>query len=618
MLFSRSLISSIGSTCLVGLLAAAPIWAGGVAACSVETVAGGGETPIADGVPALEVKLTVPRGIGIGAAGELLLTDAAAWRVMRLAADGTIELLAGSDTGELRQSGVPAKAARIAEPVDVTVGPSGDVLIVERVGNQVRRINADGLIQAFAGSGETGCNGVIGPEGGLCGDGGAPSQAQTPLPRRIAVDSNGVVHILHDFTGSRAISGPWLRRVYPDGRIDTLPFHLSLAELKESIVGFAIGPDGALVAHTSFPGADFYRLSPEGVATAIPDGEGLLVNSSGALAVGPDGSVYHAGGTGAVHRVAPDGRLSRITGLGSGYAGDGGPAFDALFRNISDLAIDGQGDLYIADSGNGRVRRIRRVADCPSPLRPWIAHTGTVEAASYAYALSPGALFAVFGRNLGASTLVSAQLDEQGRFPTELTGTRILVDGIPAPLVFASSGQVNAIVPWSVQVGTPAGPNGSPPSPLSSRVVVERGGEVSDAGFVSMPPTSPGLFTLDSSGDGQAAALNQDNSINGSASPAAPGEIVVFFGTGGGLTTSAAADGAIAAGPAALLADVQLHVNFMPVEILYAGSAPGLVEGVVQINARLPEATPTSNALPVDLWIGGVQSIGDPTIAVAP
>ena len=591
------------------LLLAVAAYAGMPAPCTVETVAGGGETPISDGVPALEAKLGVPRGLTISPKGPLLFTDASAWRVLEVDADGMLRVLAGGDEGELRMNGIPAASARIAEPVDVEVGPAGEVLIVERIGNQVRRIDSDGLIQAFTGSGEFSCSQFIGPDLGICGDGGLPSEAHTPLPRRIGIDSGGVVHILHDFNGSNVFAGPWLRRVYPDGRIDTLPFHLSGAELKGSIVAFAFGPGGELIAHSSFPGADFYRLSPDGIATPIPDAEGLLVNSGlGALAVGPDGSVYHAGGTGAIHRVAPDGRLSRITARWSGFSGDGGPALDAQFNSISDMAFDAVGNLYVADSGNARIRRISNVSDCPAPLRPWISHTGTVEAASYAYALAPGALFAVFGRNVGPAALAAADLDAEGRFPIELAGTRVLVNGVPAPLIFAATGQVNAIVPWSTEAG----------APLSTQIVVERGGETSDIGYVSVSPTAPGLFTLDSSGDGQAAALNQDGSVNGPQNPAAPGEVVVFYGTGGGLSTATPTDGALADGAAELLADVEVRIGFQPAQVLYAGSAQGLVHGVFQLNVLLGPDAPVSAATPVDLWIGGVQSPGDPTVAVAP
>ncbi len=592
---------------LAGLLFTVAASAGIPAPCTVETVAGGGETPIADGVPALEVKLGVPRGLTISPNGRLLFTDASAWKVLEVDADGMLRVLAGGDVGELRMNGIPAATARIAEPVDVAVGPTGEVLIVERIGNQVRRIDSDGLIQAFAGSGEFSCNQL--PGLGTCGDGGLPVEAQTPLPRRIGVDPDGVVHILHDFTGSNVLTGPWLRRVHPDGRVDTLPFHLSGAELKESIVAFAFGPGDELIAHSSFPGADFYWLSPEGVATAIPDAEGLLVNASlGALSVGPDGSVYHAGGTGAIHRIAPDGRLSRITARWSGFSGDGGPAFDAQFNGISDMAFDAVGNLYVVDSGNARVRRISSVSDCPAPLRPWIAFTGTVEAASYAYSLAPGALFAVFGRNVGPAALTAATLDVQGRFPTELAGTRVLVNGVPAPLIFATADQVNAIVPWMTAAG----------ETLGTEIVVERGGETSDIGYVTASPTAPGLFTADSSGDGQAAALNQDGSVNGPQNPAAPGEIVVFYGTGGGLTTATPIDGAAAEGPAELLAEVEVRIGFQPAQVLYAGAAPGLVHGVIQLNVLMDPELPVSAATPVDLWIGGVQSPGAPTVAVGP
>src|SRR5207245_2510291 len=115
--------------------------------------------------------------------------------------------------------------------------------------------------------------------------------------------------------------------------------------------------------------------------------------------------------------------------------------------------------------------------------------------------VSPGEIITILVRNIGLLTPVSMALDDLGLVSTELSGIRVLFDGAPAPLTYVSANQVNAVVPYAV-----ASHNGT-------QIMVESQGQTSAPVSVSVAESNPGVFTIDSSGQGQAAALNQDGSI---------------------------------------------------------------------------------------------------------
>jgi uncharacterized protein (TIGR03437 family) len=126
---------------------------------------------------------------------------------------------------------------------------------------------------------------------------------------------------------------------------------------------------------------------------------------------------------------------------------------------------------------------------------------------------------------------------------------------------------------------------------------------------------SPALFTANSTGSGQGAILNEDGSVNSTSNPAPAGSIVVLFGTGEGQTNPPGLDGLISSStfPKPLLA-VGVRIGGVDADVLYAGAAPSLVAGVVQVNARIPEAVSGSSVVPVQISVGGVQS---PTVTLA-
>ena len=219
-------------------------------------------------------------------------------------------------------------------------------------------------------------------------------------------------------------------------------------------------------------------------------------------------------------------------------------------------------------------------------------------------AVAPGEVVTLFGSGMGPATGAAAQLDALGNLANSLAGTQVVFDGIAAPLVYVSDKQVSAIVPYEVAKQTTTG------------MLVLANGGASATLTLSVAATAPGLFTADSSGAGPAAAINQDNTLNGASNPAAVGSVVALFGTGEGQTSPAGTDGLIANStyPAPLGA-VSATVGGLPAQIQYAGAAPQLTAGVLQVNVTIPAGVaPGANEIVVT--VGGVSSRAGVTIAV--
>jgi uncharacterized protein (TIGR03437 family) len=211
-------------------------------------------------------------------------------------------------------------------------------------------------------------------------------------------------------------------------------------------------------------------------------------------------------------------------------------------------------------------------------------------------AVAPGELVVIYGSGLGPPQLAGSVINSSGKLSKNVAGTSVLFNGVAAPLVYVRADQVAAIVPNAV-AGHP-------------NVTVQAQFQEASTAAVSLPVvrTMPGLFTLDQSGHGQGAILNEDGTINRFDNPAPHGSIVVLFGTGQGLTSPDFPEDEIASDPLPEPVDpVTVTIGGKQAEILYAGAAPGLA-GVMQINIRLPRGIDTSNSVPVSVKIGASSS----------
>ena len=134
---------------------------------------------------------------------------------------------------------------------------------------------------------------------------------------------------------------------------------------------------------------------------------------------------------------------------------------------------------------------------------------------------------------------------------------------------------------------------------------------------VPLTDSSPGLFTVDSSGRGQGIILNQDATPNSASNPALEGSVVVLYATGGGQTDPPGVSGSLTAEPwPKPHLPVSVTVGGLPAETLYAGAAPGLLAGLLQLNVRIPEGAPSGSAVPVVLTIGNAPSQPGVTVAL--
>jgi uncharacterized protein (TIGR03437 family) len=327
----------------------------------------------------------------------------------------------------------------------------------------------------------------------------------------------------------------------------------------------------------------------EGTDSAVTP-RGLTADSSG--------NVYYSdAGQNVVRRIAPDGSITTIAGTGSCcYAGDGGPASAAALNQPWGLAADNASRIWIADAGNNAIRVLS-----PGSQSSFI-RTIVNGASNLAGAVAPGEVVTVYGSGIGPATLTAYQSNGTGLVPAAIAGYTVTFNGIPAPLLYASAGQVGAVVPYGV--------TGS-----RAQVVSQFQGQSTAPVIVPLEPAAPGIFTANSSGSGQAGAINQDGSPNGPSRPAAAGSFLTLFLTGEGQTIPGGIDGKIAVSPApAPQQDVAVTIGGKPATVQYAGGAPGAVAGVMQLNVRVPSGV--SGSVPVIVSVGGVQSQPGVTVAV--
>jgi uncharacterized protein (TIGR03437 family) len=219
--------------------------------------------------------------------------------------------------------------------------------------------------------------------------------------------------------------------------------------------------------------------------------------------------------------------------------------------------------------------------------------------------VSPGEIIWIMGSALGPATGSGPNILAAGALGTQVAGTQVLFDGIPAPLLFVSSDKINTIVPYEVF------------GHQSTSVQVEVSGANTNPVSLQVANTSPAIFTMDGSGSGQAAIINQDGSSNSATHPAARGSVISIFGTGEGQTMPAGEDGRIIATDVRTpIMPVSLTIAGVQVKVLYAGSVPGQVSGMFQVNAYLPPDFVTGDQLAIELLVGAASSPAGVSVAI--
>ena len=137
---------------------------------------------------------------------------------------------------------------------------------------------------------------------------------------------------------------------------------------------------------------------------------------------------------------------------------------------------------------------------------------------------------------------------------------------------------------------------------------------------IAVAPSSPGIFSADGSGSGQGLIFNEDGAINSAGNPASMGTMIVLYATGAGQNSPPGQDGAVVTAdslPQPIL-PVSAKVGGQPAEVLYAGGAAGLVEGIIQVILRIPRGASTGPSVPVVVQIGDRASQPGLTLALQP
>jgi uncharacterized protein (TIGR03437 family) len=190
-------------------------------------------------------------------------------------------------------------------------------------------------------------------------------------------------------------------------------------------------------------------------------------------------------------------------------------------------------------------------------------------------AVAPGELVTIFGANMGPPVAAPGDVDGDSVADT-VAGTQVLIGGTASPILYASSSQINAVVPFGV-------------SGTSTQIQVLYQGQPTASTTVQVQPASPAVFSIDGSGGGQGAILNQDGTVNSDTKPASRGSVVSLFATGAGATTPASVDGVLTTAPyPAPMLPVLVTIDGQPAQVTYAGAAPGLIAGALQINVVVP------------------------------
>jgi len=275
---------------------------------TISTVAGTGAFGFSgDGGPATAAQLNLPFGVFVDAAGNLFIADTNNDRIRQVDPAGTISTVAGADTRGFSGDGGPATGAQLNSPSGVFVDAAGNLFIADRNNDRIRQVDPAGTISTVAGAGTF----------GFSGDGGPATGAQLNEPHGVFVDAAGNLFIA-DRSNHR------IRQVDPAGTISTVA------------------------------GTGTFGFSGDGQATrrSLIGPHGVFVDAAGNLFIADQ--VNHR-----IRKVAPAGTISTVAGVDTrGFSGDGGPAIGAQLQFPAGVFVDPAGNLFIADSGNHRIRKV--------------------------------------------------------------------------------------------------------------------------------------------------------------------------------------------------------------------------------------------------------------------
>ena len=536
----------------------------------VITTVAGTLGPSGEGGPATGAQLVLPAGITVDAAGNLYIADSAN-NMVREVSSGVIITVAGNRTdGLFRPRGVafdPARGLYItdgssvlktvngnigvllsysqlnANIANIALDVAGNLYIADTTGNRILEVSNAG-ITTVAG------NGVF----GFAGDNGPATDAQLAGPSGVALDNTGNIYFTD--VGNQRI------RKIANGVITTVAGN--------GATGFSGDNGPATSAQLNLPplGCPNNRCDAQ-----LPSG----------IAVDAAGNIYFAdSGNHRVRKISV-GVITSLAGNGMpGFSGDAGPASGAVLNTPSGIAVDSSsGKVYIADSGNNRIRVL--VPPQPSGAVPAISLVANAFGESRT--IAPNTWVEIKGVNLASLGDVRAWQGSDfvnNQLPAALDGVSVAMNGKNAYVYYISPIQINVLTPADL---TPLG---------AVQVIVTVKGVVSAAFASQAQPISPSFFVLN--GGPYVTAVHADGSLIGPLSlypgltlPAKPGETIALYANGFGQTSPPVVIGS--ASQAGSLPTLPLvKVGGAAATVQFAGLiSPGLYQFNVTVPASAPD-----------------------------
>ena len=335
-----------------------------IAGGSISTVAGNGGTGYSgDGGPATAATFSEPLSVAVDLAGNLYIADSYNFRVRKVSRTGTITTIAGNGTAGFSGDNGPATSAELYLPQDLAVDSSGNLYIADEFNNRVRMVSPSGTITTVAG------NGVA----GFAGDTGPATTAELSVPQGVAVDGNGNLYIADEINSRiRKVSSGVITTVAGTGNVGyTGDFGPATSAQMAPSYGVAVDASGNLYISDFFSHV-IRKVAANGIITTIA-GNGTAgfsgdtgpatsaqLHSPAGLAFDVAGNLYVADeGNQRIRKIAVNGTITTVAGNGqSGYSGDTGPATSAELNDPYGVAVDGAGNLFIADTLNNVIRKV--------------------------------------------------------------------------------------------------------------------------------------------------------------------------------------------------------------------------------------------------------------------
>jgi trimeric autotransporter adhesin len=331
----------------------------------ISTVAGNGNSGYSgDGGTAALAQLDDPSGVAVDSSGNLYIADTGNNRIRKVTAGGIISTVAGNGNSGYSGDGGPAALAQLDHPYSVAVDSSGNLYIADTYNSCIRKVTAGGIISTVAGNGKF----------GFSGNGGSATLAQLSVPFGVAVDSSGNLYIADTYNSC-------IRKVTAGGTISTVAGNRnsgysgdgSTATLAQLSVPTGVAVDSSRNLYIADTGNNRIRKVTAGgiISTVAGNGNSGYSGDGGtatlakldypySVAVDSSGNLHIADTfNSCIRKVTAGGIINTVAGnRNSGYSGDGSTATLAKIDYPYSVAVDSSGNLYIADTGNNRIRKV--------------------------------------------------------------------------------------------------------------------------------------------------------------------------------------------------------------------------------------------------------------------